>query len=75
MDAKHPLVAEAITIVGSQAKLAKAAGVSQQSISFLLNRQMGMSAEMAVRLERATGGRVSKERLRPDLFSTESAAA
>jgi len=71
----HPLVAEAITIAGSQAKLAEAAGCSQQAISFLLNGRMGMSAEMAVRLDRATGGRVPKEQLRPDLFETTGAAA
>lgn len=63
-----PRIAKAVEIVGSQKKLAAAAGCEQQTISKLLNRQRQISAEMAVALDRATFGGVPKHLLRPDLF-------
>lgn len=60
---------------GSQTKLAEAMGCTQQQVWFLLERSKGVSAEMALAIDRATGGKVSREELRPDLFSTEPGTA
>lgn len=57
----------AIEIKGSQGKLAKAAGVSQTSIWKALQADR-VSAELAVRIERATDGVITAHHLRPDLF-------
>lgn len=67
-DSQHPLIAKAIECRGSQEALAAATGVEQQTISRLLNRQRGITAEMAVAIDRATNGVVAKHDLRPDLF-------
>lgn len=65
----NPDISAAIEIVGSQAKLADAIGVRQQTISKLLRGQrQKVSAEIAVGIHQATGGKVSKWQLRPDLF-------
>jgi DNA-binding transcriptional regulator YdaS (Cro superfamily) len=56
---------------GSQTKLAEAMGCTQQQVWFLLERSKGVSAEMALAVERATGGKVTRKELRPDLFGTE----
>lgn len=63
-----PLIAAAIQQCGNQKALAEAAGVEQQTISKLLNRQRRITGEMAAKIDRATGGAVPKYRLRPDLF-------
>jgi DNA-binding transcriptional regulator YdaS (Cro superfamily) len=57
---------------GSQLKLAKAAGCSQQHISYLLHEAASISAEMAAAIDRATGGQVPRAKLRPDLFGMQS---
>lgn len=58
---------------GSQVVLAQKMGVSQQGISFLLTRAKGCSAEVAVKIDAATNGVVSKADLRPDLFGDNAA--
>ena len=63
---KH--IRRAIEDAGSQKALAKKAGLSQQMISFLVTRATTVSAEVAVKIERATDGKVSRRELRPDLF-------
>lgn len=69
MDAHfRPLVKRAVEIAGSQQKLAKAIGISQQRVSHLLTTAPKISAEIAVAIDRFTKGAVSKEALRPDLF-------
>lgn len=76
LDTQHdPLIAAAIRAKGSQKALANAAGVEQQTISKLLNRQRKVTAEMAVAIDVATGGAVSKSQLRPDLFADSTEAA
>lgn len=66
---KHKkLVQEAIRIAGSQGKLAKRLGISQQGVSYLLNSAKRVPAEIAVAIDSFTGGEISKEKLRPDLF-------
>jgi DNA-binding transcriptional regulator YdaS (Cro superfamily) len=63
---KH--IGNAIERLGSQAKLASKAGCSQQLISQLLKGEIGVTAEMAMKIDKATGGAVSKHDLRPDIF-------
>ena len=68
------LIERAIATCGSQAKLADAIGCSQQQISYLLNAKRA-SAEMAVAIEKATGGKIGRAQLRPDLFDTRRTKA
>ncbi|BAQ43999.1 transcriptional regulator [Methylobacterium aquaticum] len=72
-----PLIQAAITLLGSEAKLGAACGVSQAAI-WKAKRAKRVSAELAVQIERATKGAISRHRLRPDLWSAplpeESAA-
>lgn len=74
-------IRRAISLKGNQSKLADAAGCSQQAISFLLNEADGVTVEMALKIERATDGQISRHELRPDVFgqsatpSTEGRAA
>lgn len=61
------LISAAITMAGSEAKLGKLAGFSQNAI-WHAKRNGRCSAELAVGIERATNGAISRTRLRPDLF-------
>jgi len=61
-------IKRAVKAVGSQKKLADAMGCSQQQISYLLKGARNVSAEMAVSIERATAGAVTRHHLRPDIF-------
>lgn len=65
----HEHVQRAVKIVGSQKALADKTGLSQQGISWLLKEARQISAEIAVAIDRATEGQVSKAELRPDLFT------
>lgn len=59
----------AVCILGGQDILAKSVGVSKQSISYWLQRKNGfVPAEAARSIENATGGRITRIDLRPDLF-------
>jgi DNA-binding transcriptional regulator YdaS (Cro superfamily) len=64
--AQNPLVLEAIGLCGSEAKLAAATKFSQPAIHKAKNAPR-VSAEMAIRIDAATGGRVPRWKLRPDL--------
>ena len=68
-DSIRQLMQAAVTIAGSEAKLGKAAGFSQNAI-WTAKRNGRVSAEMAVGIERATNGAISRHRLRPDLYGT-----
>lgn len=61
----------AIALAGSEQKLAALAGFSQVAIN-KAKRRGGVSAEMAVAIERATAGRVARAELRADLFGAET---
>ncbi|WP_414468053.1 transcriptional regulator [Methylobacterium currus] len=63
-----PLIQAAITLLGSEAKLGAACGVSQAAI-WKAKRAKRVSAELAIRIESATKGAVERHRLRPDLWS------
>lgn len=60
-------VRRAVQITGSQQKLADALGCTQQQISYLLTSAGRISAEMALKIDRATAGEVGFAELRPDL--------
>jgi DNA-binding transcriptional regulator YdaS (Cro superfamily) len=61
------LIERAIGIAGSQAKLADACGVTQQSV-WQAKEAGRCSADLAVGIHRATAGAVPAYALRPDLF-------
>ena len=65
-------IARAVSLHGSQAKLADVIGCSQQQISYLLKAKT-ISAEMALKIDTATSGAVSKNELRPDIFGAADA--
>lgn len=60
------LLETAISQLGSQAKLAEACGVKQQSI-WQAKDSGRVSAELALLIEKATAGTVTAKGLRPDL--------
>lgn len=61
------LIQKAISLLGSEAKLAAACGVSQPAINSA--KQAGsVSAKLAKKIESATGGAVQKHELCPDVF-------
>lgn len=62
------LIKQAIAIAGSEAKLGRAAGVSQHAI-WSAKKKGRVSAELAAAIDRATGGAIGKAMLRPDLFA------
>ena len=65
-------IRRAVALAGSQSALADQIGLSQQGVSYLLNDAPQVSAEVAIAIHRATGGQVSKEELRPDIFEGAS---
>jgi len=65
---KNPLLLRAIKICGGQKLLADVAGVRQQTISRMLRGATPISAEVAVGVEIATRGKITRRKLRPDLF-------
>jgi DNA-binding transcriptional regulator YdaS (Cro superfamily) len=67
------LIQAAITILGSEAKLGVACGVTQGAI-WKAKRAGRVSGELAVKIERATKGSVPRWRLRPDLWDAPIAA-
>lgn len=67
MDTKSH-IDRAVELFGSQKKLADAVGCSQQHISLLIRGEVKVSAEIALALDEATKGEVSRRELRPDLF-------
>lgn len=67
MQTHREALLEAIEHAGGQAALAKAVGKKQGHIWFWLNRANKLSPSIAIKIEQATGGKVSRERLCPEL--------
>lgn len=67
------MITAAVAIIGSEAKLGKAAGYSQNAI-WHAKRTGRCSAEMAAAIDRATDGEVSKHSLRPDIYGAATRA-
>lgn len=61
---------KAVDVFGSQAALAAAIGKQQQHVQYWLKTKV--PAEHVIPIERATGGKVSRHDLRPDLYPVES---
>ena len=61
----------AVALVGSESKLSRATGYSQPAIN-KARRKGRVTAEMAIAIERALHGAVSRQELRPDLFAAEA---
>lgn len=64
-------IIDAISILGSEAKLAAACGYSQAAVS-KAKHSGRVSAEMAVAIERATDGAIPRSDFRPDLWGAPS---
>lgn len=60
-------IEEAISIVGSQKKLAAKVGVSQPNVWSWLHMKKKVSPERVLRIVQATEGKVKAFRIRPDL--------
>lgn len=69
-----PALERAIQILGSQAALAGAVGVTQQAVSYWLRNGGKVAAEFVLPIERATESQVTRTELRPDLYPSEPAA-
>ena len=67
-------IIDAIALMGSEAKLAMAAGVSQPAINKAKNAKR-ISGELAVKIEFATSGAIHRSQLRPDLFAPPNSEA
>ncbi len=59
-------IARAIAIVGSQCAMASAVGTTQQNVSRMM-RNGRASPKFAPRIERATGGQITRHELCPDV--------
>lgn len=67
---------KAITHLGSQQALADKLGVRQSLIWYWLERsKRGVPAEYAIAIEEATGRKVTRRELRPDLWPKAARAA
>lgn len=66
---------KAINLANGQSELARKCGISQQKISYWLRKAKRVPAEHVISIERATGGRVTRHELRPDIYPQEEHAA
>lgn len=66
-------IAKCIEILGSQAKLAGVADVSQSLVSSWLNDKKPITPESVLLIEQAVQGKVTRHDLRPDLYPRATA--
>lgn len=64
----------AIVLLGSQGEVARAVGVKQPSVSFIVTKGERVPAEWCIPLEKATEGAVTRHDLRPDLYPIDDDA-
>lgn len=64
---QNELIKRAVELAGGQCALARLCGKRQGHVSFWL-RSPKVSAEVAVLIEAALDGAISKEEFRPDIF-------
>ena len=67
---KNSSFEKAVKIVGSQYRMAKILG-KRQSVIWAWLKRGTVSAEYVLKVEQATGGRVTRHELRPDLYPEE----
>jgi len=63
----NKVIKSAISIVGTQKKLAKACGVSQSAVQKWLHNKSKVSPEKVAFIVKATGGIVKSYEIRPDM--------
>ncbi len=63
---------KAVEILGSQAELARKIGKKQAHIWNWLHRDRRVPADMAMQIELATDGKVTRHELRPDIYPEAS---
>lgn len=64
---ENALVRQAVEIATSQSELARLCGKKQGHVAYWLKAER-VTAEVAILIDKATKGQVSKEHLRPDIF-------
>jgi DNA-binding transcriptional regulator YdaS (Cro superfamily) len=67
------LLEDAVRDAGSQAKFGQAIGLSQQGVSFLMKSAKKISPLTAIKIEKATKGKLTRQQLRPDVFGEDAA--
>lgn len=65
---------KAIAIVGGQTQLARLLGVKQANVWHWLKKADRVPGEFVLAIEKATGGEVTRQQLRPDLYPDSQAA-
>lgn len=65
---------EAKDLIGSESAMADVVGVKQPSVNYILNSGKKVPAEWCISIEEATGGKITRHQLRPDLYPVEAAA-
>lgn len=55
----------------SQSELARALGVTQGLVSHWVTGRVRITAERAIQIEEVTGGAVTRQELRPDLYQVD----
>jgi len=61
-------IEKAVELAGGQASLARQINVSASFVSQLVNKQRQIPPTLCAPIERAVGGGVTREELRPDVF-------
>lgn len=61
----------AIEILGGQAALARAIGVSQPCIHYWIHRNRKVPSEQVLVIEKAVKGLVTRHQLRPDIYPSD----
>lgn len=64
---------KAIRLAGSQVELARRCNTSQPRIWQCANRNRRVPADLAIPIEKAVGGEVTRHELRPDLYPLDEA--
>ncbi|UQN41910.1 helix-turn-helix domain-containing protein [Agarivorans sp. B2Z047] len=70
---ENPLLAlkQAVELLGGQHGAARALETRQGSVWHWINTQKRVPANLAIKLEKATDGKVTRHQLRPDLYPSE----
>lgn len=62
-------------LIGSEAAMAVAVGVRQPSVNYILRNGKRVPAEWCLPVEHATGGKITRHQLRPDLYPADRESA
>lgn len=62
---------KAVKIIGSKYKLAKALGLNPSNVYQWPTRHKRIPAKHVIKIEKLTGGKVTRHELRPDLYPKE----